>query len=578
MDVFLRRALGLVAVASIGCSPGATVPSRPPEPVATSVPEPTAPIETLPIAPIRPASASVAFEDVHASLGVEFQYDTGANGRAFMVESTGGGGGWIDYDRDGWCDVYLVQGGNPTESPTHPAGDRIFRNLDGRFIDVTDATARVDREYGQGLAVGDFDDDGFDDVFVANVGPDVLLRNMGDGTFADVTDEAGMADPRWGSSAAWSDLDLDGDLDLFVCNYLKYDVFHPKECRTSDGRPAICHPEEIDPEDNACYENLGNGTFRRVEEAWNLLGPGSKSLGVAIADFNGDLLPDIYVANDTTANHLFVQEGPGRFVERGVAMGCAMNGLGQYQASMGVACGDYDGNGYLDLYVTHFTGDSNTLYANLGPTGFHDETRIEGLHKPTLPYLGFGTVMVDFNCDGFQELMIANGHIDDWRHKNEPYAMPPQLFSFNGERWDERTAEAGAYFRGNYLGRALSTADFDRDGDIDALVVHQNAPAALLRNDSPLGNWLLIELVGVRSNRRGVNAIVEVRQGDRRLVQHLVGGTSYCSAHEPALHFGLGTVDGECEVTVRWPRPGYPSQTVASGVNRRIVIREQTSD
>jgi hypothetical protein len=565
-------------ILGFGCSPAPSPPTLSSESEITAFPRPTLTPQPLERREERGVPPTIMFEDVHAALGVEFTFDTGANGRAFMVESTGGGGGWIDYDRDGWIDLYLVQGGNPTETPAHPDGDRLYRNVDGRFVDVTDFTRRVDREYGQGLAVGDFDNDGFDDLFVSNVGPDVLLRNMGDGTFADVTREAGLADPRWGSSAAWGDLDLDGDLDLFVCNYLKYDVHHPQDCRTDDGRPAICHPEQIDPEDNACYESLGDGTFRRVEEAWHLLGPGSKSLGVAIGDFNGDDLPDVYVANDTTANHLFIQQEPGRFAERAVALGCAMNGLGQYQASMGIACGDYDGNGYLDLYLTHFTGDSNTLYANLGPTGFHDVTRLEGLHKPTLEYLGFGTAMADFNSDGRQELIVANGHIDDWRHKNELYAMPPQLFSWDGEKWDELTSQAGPYFQGRTLGRALSTADFDRDGDLDVLFVNQNAPAALLRNESPQGNWLVVELIGVRSNRNGVNARIQVRQGTRTCVQQRVGGTSYCSAHEGVGHFGLGAADDECVVTVRWPRAGFPMQTVATPVNRRVVITEEVRD
>lgn len=569
------------------CSPVTAVPpvesisnsDSTPDVAAVSSPLRAIELNDAPTGGAEPAELPrIVFDDVHSAVGVEFQFDTGANGRAFMVESTGGGGGWLDYDRDGWPDLYLVQGGNPTELPAHPTGDRIFRNIEGRFVDVTSFTNIADLQYGQGLAVGDFDDDGFDDVFVSNVGPDVLLRNFGDGTFEDVTLTAGMADPRWGSSSAWSDLDSDGDLDLFVCNYLKYDVHRPKDCRKDDGRPAICHPEQIDPEDNACYENLGDGTFRRVETSWNLLGPGSKSLGVAIADFNGDFRPDIFVANDTTANHLFIQEATGRFVERASALGCAMNSLGQYQANMGIAFGDYDGNGFPDLYITTFTGDSNTLFANLGPQGFHDVTRMEGLHKPTLPYLGFGTVMADFNSDGFQELMIANGHIDDWRYKHELYAMPPQLFTCTGTRWNELTHRAGPYFQGQYLGRAMSTADYDRDGDTDVLVAHQDAPAAILNNQSPPGHWLQIELIGLQSNRRGVNASVEVRQGQRRIVQQLVGGTSYCSAHEPVLHFGLGAQSEDCTVTVRWPREGFSTQTATTTVDRRMVIREHSPD
>jgi len=521
-----------------------------------------------------PEFTAIHFDDLHADLGIEFQFDSGANGRALMPESVGGGGGWIDFDRDGRPDLYLVQGGNPTQQPCHPDGDRLYRNLSNRFVDVTAASRRADPGYGQGLAVGDFDNDGFDDLLVTNLGPDVLLRNLGDGTFEDVTSVAGVADPRWGSSAAWADLDLDGDLDLFVCNYLQYDVLHPKDCHFDDGRPAICHPEHLDPEDNACYENQGDGTFREVTQAWGLLAPGSKSLGVVVADFDGDFRPDIYVANDTTANHLFMNRGTGQFDEQAVELGCAMNGIGQYQASMGIACGDYDRNGFLDLYVSHFSSDSNTLYANLGPAGFHDVTRSEGLHKPTLPYLGFGTVMRDFNADGLDELLVTNGHIDDWRYKNELYAMPPQLFTYQHGRWHEQSRQVGDYFQGNYLGRAISVADYDRDGDDDLLIVHQDQPTALLQNNSPRQHWLKLEFMGRKSNRRGVNAIIDLHQGDRTWHYELVAGGSYCAAHQPILSVGLGDNAADCEIFVRWPVPGAPVQKVTTAVDRALVIQE----
>ncbi len=527
-----------------------------------------------------PEIASPIFQDVHTEAQVEFVFDTGANGRMFMIESTGGGGGWLDIDRDRNWDLALIQGGDPLAAVPHPEGDRIYQNLgDGHFRDITDNTRRIDTQHGQGLAIGDFNDDGFEDVLVTNVGADVLLENLGDGTFLDVTSQAGVGDPRWGSSAAWGDLDLDGDLDLFVCNYVTYDVHNPVACRSETGVQAICHPEKLEPGESECYENLGDGRFRVVTREWGLVAPQNKALGVVIADLNHDRKLDVFVANDTSANHLFMQQDKGEFRERAVELGCAMNILGQYQANMGVGIGDYDHNGYQDLYITHFTSDSNTLYANLGETGFHDVTRVEDLHKPTLPYLGFGTVMEDLNQDGYEDVFVANGHIDDWRSTGSLYHMPPQLFSFAGRKWVEQSKKAGDYFGGAYLGRAVSVADYDHDGDLDMLVVHQGAPAALLRNDSVRGKWLQIELVGSKSNRRGLGAIIEVTYGSTKFVRHLFSGGSYCSSHQPVATFGLGAGAGEeCQVVVRWPHGIWPASQQTVAVNQHLVISEPVED
>lgn len=559
-----------------GCRPAALDPAPTVAPVVVR----TAP-RSVPdtAAASRPAARSIGvpqFVDRHTDWQLDFEYDTGATGKALMVESTGGGGGWIDYDRDGWPDLFFVQGGDPLATVPHSAGDRLCRNIQGqRFLDVTESARPPDGGYGQGLAVGDFDGDGFDDLLITNVGPDVLLRNQGDGTFQDVTAAAGVGDPRWGSSAAWCDLDDDGDLDLFVCNYLKYDVAHPVACRREDGTPAVCHPESIDPDESECYENLGNGRFQSVTDKWGLRAPNNKALGVAIADFNGDDQPDVFVANDLCANHLFIRVAPGQFEERAVALGCALNALGQYQANMGIACQDYDNNGFLDLYVTHFTHDSNTLYANLGAVGFRDVTRFEGLHGPTLDLLGFGTVMADFDSDGGMDVFVANGHIDDWSHKNEAWKMRSQLFSYNGVEWVEHLSAAGPFFKEERLGRAVSSADVDRDGDMDLLVVFQDAPAALLINESLPGAWLQVELQGSGANRNGVGAKVTVEQGAKKWVQQSVAGTSYCSAHEPVLSFGLGASTEPCKVTVQWPPLPGRSESQTTSVNRRLVFRER---
>lgn len=523
-----------------------------------------------------PASVgSPSFSDVHAEAGFDFVYENGANGRKLMVESTGGGVGWLDYDADGRPDLYCVQGGNPTrvESESGPP-DRLFRNLGGgKFADVGESPGTSDVGYGQGVAIGDFDVDGFDDVYVTNVGGNVLFRNQGDGTFEDSTSEAGVRDGRWSTSAAWADLDTDGDLDLYVCNYVDYDPRQPLICLDGE-EPAVCDPTALNGAPDECYFNLGDGRFS-PEAAVRGLEPNdgsSKSLGVAVCDFDGDGLSDVFVANDTTANYCFINRGTGRFQESAVSLGCAMNALGLFQASMGVGVGDYDRDGHPDLYLTHFTDDSNTLYRNLGTTGFEDVTRRVGLHQPTLPYLGFGTVMADLNRDGREDIFVANGHIQDLRRKGGRFAMRPQLFSFAGPRWVEKTDDGGEYFRGEYVGRAVASCDFDDDGDLDLAVINQNAPAALLRNETVAGHWLKVRLRGTADNRRGVGAIVRVRSGRDELVQQLYGGTSYCASHEPVVLFGLRD-DAACRVEVRWPN-GTIQEDESVPVDRTLILRQ----
>jgi hypothetical protein len=495
------------------------------------------------------------FEDVAARSGLSHVYLNGASGQFLMVETTGGGCGWIDFDRDGHWDLYLNQGGDPVAglADSRPS-DQLFRNRgDGRFAAVTTLAGIDERGYSQGVAVGDFNDDGFDDVYVTNVGGNVLYQNSGDGTFQNVTVRAGVGGGLWSTSAAWADLDLDGDLDLYVCNYLDYDPYHPRICQNSRGRAATCHPDKLEPVPDECYLNIGDGTFRPVARERGLVGPGNKALGVAIADFDNDGWPDVFVANDTTPNFLFINEGHGFFRESAVVLGCAVNTNGSPQANMGIAVGDYDRNGWLDIYVTHFTSEWNTLYRNRGPEGFQDISALVGLVPPKLDKLGFGTIMADFNYDGYDELIVGNGHVNDNRDQGAELEMITQLFAWHGERWHECTAQAGAFFERKLLARGLACGDYDNDGDIDVVVVAQNVPVALLDNQSHLGNWLKLEFVGRSSNRRGIGTRVIASLGDRCIVEELAGGTSYCSTNQPALFFGLGEWNAAVELEIRWP-------------------------
>lgn len=513
--------------------------------------------------PVRLTTTNVRFIERASVLGIEHAYQNGASGRRLMVEATGGGCAWVDFDHDGWIDLYLPQGGDPSEpgGPSQPI-DRLFRNVGGTsFVDVTSSTGIDERGYSQGVAIGDFDDDGFDDIYVTNVGPNSFFRNQGDGSFLEIAQPLSIAGNLWSSSAAWADIDRDGDLDLYVCNYVDFDPLNPRICLNAKGVPAMCHPKVMEAVPDECYLNLGDGTFRPAARELGLFGPENKALGVAVADFTGDGWPDIFVANDTTPNFLFVSQEGQKFEESASLLGCAVSSQGLPQANMGIAVGDYDSNGYLDLCITHFSGEWATLYENLGPQGFHDVSARVGLVGPTTRRLGFGAVMADFDQDGRQELFFANGHIDDQRYQGDEFEMEPQLFSFDGRRWFECGRQAGDYFSRKLIGRGAALADFDNDGDLDLAIGHQNSSVAVLQNESTRGGWLQMDLVGRISNRRGVGARVVVHLPSGDLVQEVMGGTSYCAAHQLKLCFGVGDITAPLSVDVLWP----------SGIRQKIT-------
>ncbi len=521
----------------------------------------------------------ISFKDVASQIGLSFRYDNGADGQQLMVEATGGGCGWIDFDRDGFEDLYFPQGGNAARSgEADQPSDQLFRNIAGAFFKDASLQAGVsDHTYGQGVTVGDYNNDGFDDIFVTNVGRNQLLQNQGDGSFIAVSESAGFFEELWSSSAAWGDIDLDGDLDLYVCNYCDYDPKNPMICRNSRGIDSICHPKDVVPVADECYRNLGDGIFQACAKELGLFGDGNRGLGVVIADFDNDHWPDIYVANDTTANFLFVNTHGQSFQDVASIVGCAVNSNGMAQASMGIACGDYDRNGMLDLYLTHFTNEWNTLYANLGEKGFYDRTAMTNLVVPTMSRLAFGTLMADFNQDGFMEIFVANGHINPQEADGDGYPMRPQLFSYNGSGWDDVGDGAGDYFRRRVVGRGVATGDFDADGRLDLCVVHHDTEIALLHNESTIGNWLQLRLIGTGSSRSAVGSRVHVTIENQEWMAELAGGTSYCSSMQGILSFGLPVAAEKCRVRIEWPSG---SSTVLENVvlNQMMSIVEPASD
>jgi hypothetical protein len=572
-QVLIVTLLAFLLVLPAGCQESG---SSTPAPIADESSTPPTLPTTMQSSADKPSEAPFKapfFRESHAVLSLEHVYLNGASGEELMVESTGGGAAWLDFDRDDFVDLYLNQGGSPKRaSLSSNPSDQLFRNQrGGSFRNATEQSLIFEQGYSQGVAAGDFDNDGFTDIYVTNVGTNTLFRNLGDGTFQDISKESQLDDPRWSSSAAWADLNADGNLDLYVCNYLKFDPDDPVLCKHKNGQSGMCDPHQVDPWPDEFFLSLGDGTFRPCARELGLFGEGNKALGVAILDLNGDNLQDIYICNDTTDNFLFLQQTPFHFSEQAQAKGCAVSGYGEAQASMGITVSDFNRDGLPDLYLTHFTRESNTLYKNLGDPGFNDVTSLVGLHTPTLHHLGFGVHMADFNFDGYEDVFIANGHIDDWSPHNEDYEQTPQMFCYDGKRWHETGPAAGGVFMERFVARGVATADLDNDGDLDIACVCQNKPAMLLVNETRDSSWLRLRLVGSRNNREGIGSRIELTDaGSTRLVQHLCGGTSYCSTHEPVLT--LGALKGPVSISISWPN-GTTQQleNIATGQELTVV-------
>ena len=534
----------------------------------------------------RRQNFSAKFRDRAEELGLSFRYHNGSRPETkseFMYEFSGGGVAALDYDLDGWVDVYLTQGCDwPPDPAQRKLLDRLFRNKSGGgFTDVTEAAGLIEPGFSQGVTVGDYDNDGFPDVYVANIGPNRLFRNNGDGTFADVTDETGTECGLWSTSCAIADFNNDGLPDLYVANYVAGEHLFDRPCRLPNGSTRLCTPHEYAAAQDQLFLNLGDGRFREITRESGIVAPDGKGLGLVVADFEGTGWLNVFVANDAVPNFYFVNEtrAPGtvpRFSERGFVSGLAVDQDGHAEACMGVAAGDADGDGRLDLFVTNFHRESNTLYLQRAAGLFVDATRAAALQEPSLAMLGFGTQFLDVDLDGTRDLIVTNGHVGDLSQHGIPYRMPAQLFrNLGAARFEELIADrAGPFFQKEWLGRGLARLDWNRDGREDFVVSHLEDGAALVVNElAPPGHFLSVELRGTMLDRDALGATVRVRAGSHSWMQQLTGGDGYQASNERRLIFGLGSCETVDELAVTW-RSGQVTRTQAIPANTEWLIRE----
>jgi enediyne biosynthesis protein E4 len=505
------------------------------------------------------ASPGFRFVDVTANSGLQFQHNSGSFGGKFLPETLGSGCAFLDYDRDGWQDILLINGMDWPGHKQRRSTLRLYRNnRNGTFTDVTTRAGLDVEMYGMGVAVGDYDNDGFPDILVTCVGQNRLFHNTGKGTFQDVTNASGLGKHQaFSTSALWFDYDHDGLLDLFVCNYVKWSPEHDVFCSLDGKHKSYCTPEAYRGETCWLFHNRGNGTFEDVTASSGIFDSSSKSLGVAMLDDKADGWPDVLVANDTQPNKLYRNQRNGTFKDAAVEVGLAFSSEGKARAGMGVDVADFTNSGSSGVAITNFDNEMTGLY-ELSGKSYEDVAAQAGVGMASKNSLGFGCAFFDANLDGWLDLAVANGHIDETVRNirgNVGYAQPPLLFLNNGNgKFRDVAADLGAGFAQPKVARGLAYADFDRDGDLDLLITTNNGPAYLYRNDQLAGNRSIrFRLVGTKSNRDGIGATVRIVSGGLSQSRMVKSGSSYLSQSELPLTFGLEKRERVERVVIAWP-------------------------
>jgi enediyne biosynthesis protein E4 len=515
-------------------------------------------ISVLTLAPLL-ANAQIHFRDITGEAGIRFRHNNGAFGKKYLPETMGPGCAFIDYDGDGWLDILLVNGENWPGHPGVASTLKLYRNNhDGTFSDVTRKAGLAVTMFGLGVAVGDYDNDGHDDIFVSALGQSRLFHNNGNGTFTDVTKSAGLWGPNeFSTSAAWVDYDRDGRLDLVVANYVQWTLAGDLFCTLDGTHKSYCTPESYKGVSARLWHNLGDGRFEDATQRAKFYDPTSKSLGVAVLDYNGDGWPDILLANDTQPNKLYLNNRDGTFEEKGVAAGIAFSEDGVARAGMGVDAADYDRSGRPSIIITNFANQMISLYHNEGNGLFVDEAPQSEVGRTTLVTLGFGCFFFDYDNDGWPDIFVADGHIENEIEKVQKrvsYAEPPHVFrNLGGGKFQEVTQSLGAAFAQPKVARGAAYGDIDNDGAIDVLVTTNGGRAYLFHNEGGSNQSLRLRLIGMKSNRDGLGALVRVVAGKDQQTKMLRSGSSYLSQSELILTFGLGSATRADSIEVRWP-------------------------
>jgi hypothetical protein len=514
--------------------------------------------------------------------GIHWTHASGKSPERYLPETTGAGCAFVDYDNDGWMDIYFVNSGKcDFFNPDPPLRNALYHNnRDGTFTDVTDKAGVAGGGYGQGVAVGDYDGDGFPDLYVTQYGRNILYHNNRDGTFTDVTEKAGVAAPGWSSSAVWFDYDNDGKLDLFVCQFVEFSKEKNKDCRTGeDAKRGYCIPHVYRPTASWLFHNNGDGTFTDVSKSCGIGAHLGKAWGVVATDINNDGRMDLFVANDTVANFLFENRGDGKFEEVGEPAGVAYSAEGRPRSGMGVDSADFDQDGWMDLFVANVDRETYSLYRNNHDSSFDDWSDRTGIANATRLMSGWGLKFFDFDNDGNLDLFLANGNPDDLIEQIHPqvkYEEPPLLFRGTAKGFQNISEQSGPIFSQPLSARGMAIGDFNNDGAIDVLISVNNGAPVLLRNNAGTQNhWLGIKLVGKKSNIDAIGARITYQAQDLKRSRMKVGGGSYLSDHDPRMVLGIGKRTKIDWMEIKWPLPGGTIERFTDlPIDRYITIVE----